>query len=76
MIKVALGANLALDLGRGPGRNHGSDDAAEAADPVLPVRACMTANVILRFVLLTRRPGGRAGPGGRRTSPPRSPRAT
>jgi NADPH:quinone reductase len=26
--------------------------AAEAADPVLPVRACMTANVILRFVLL------------------------
>ena len=26
--------------------------AAEATDPVLPVRACMTANVILRFVLL------------------------
>ena len=26
--------------------------AAEAADPVLPVRACMTANLVLRFVLL------------------------
>jgi NADPH:quinone reductase len=26
--------------------------AAEAADPVLPVRACMSANVVLRFVLL------------------------
>jgi len=26
--------------------------AAEPADPVLPVRACMNANVILRFVLL------------------------
>ena len=26
--------------------------AAEPADPVLPVRACMTANATLRFVLL------------------------
>jgi NADPH:quinone reductase len=26
--------------------------AAEAADPVLPVRQCMTANVVLRFVLV------------------------
>ena len=26
--------------------------AAEPVDPVLPVRACMTANVILRFILL------------------------
>jgi NADPH:quinone reductase len=26
--------------------------AAEPADPVLPVRACMTANVVLRFILL------------------------
>ena len=26
--------------------------AAEPADPALPVRACMTANVTLRFVLL------------------------
>ena len=26
--------------------------AAEAADPVLPVRACMAANITLRFVLL------------------------
>ena len=26
--------------------------AAEPQDPVLPVRACMTANVVLRFILL------------------------
>jgi len=26
--------------------------AAEPADPALPVRACMSANVVLRFVLL------------------------
>ena len=26
--------------------------AAEASDPVLPVRACMTANIVLRFMLL------------------------
>ena len=26
--------------------------AAEPADPVLPVRACMTANVMLKFILL------------------------
>jgi NADPH2:quinone reductase len=31
--------------------------AAEAADPVLPVRACMNAGVIMRFVLLYRVPG-------------------
>ncbi len=30
----------------------GPGGVAEAADPVLPVRACMTANVVLRFVLL------------------------
>jgi NADPH2:quinone reductase len=26
--------------------------AAEASDPVLPVRACMSANVTLRFILV------------------------
>ena len=26
--------------------------AADGADPELPVRACMSANVVLRFVLL------------------------
>jgi NADPH2:quinone reductase len=30
--------------------------AAEPSDPVLPVRACMTANVLLRFVLMYRVP--------------------
>jgi NADPH:quinone reductase len=52
VIEVALGANLALDLALArPGATIVAY-AAEAADPVLPVRACMTANVILRFVLL------------------------
>ncbi|HUZ54941.1 MAG TPA: NADPH:quinone reductase [Streptosporangiaceae bacterium] len=52
VIEVALGANLQLDLAV---INPGSQIvtyAAEANDPVLPVRACMNANVVLRFVLL------------------------
>jgi NADPH:quinone reductase len=52
IVELALGANLQLDLGlSGPG-THIVDYAAEPADPVLPVRACMTANIALRFVLL------------------------
>jgi NADPH:quinone reductase len=52
VIELALGANLALDLA--VIRPHGQivTYAAEPADPELPVRACMTANVVLRFVLL------------------------
>jgi NADPH2:quinone reductase len=52
VIEVALGANLALDLA--VTRPHASivTYAAEPADPALPVRACMTANLTLRFVLL------------------------
>jgi NADPH2:quinone reductase len=52
VIEVALGANLSLDLAAV--RPHATivTYAAEAADPVLPVRACMTANVTLKFVLL------------------------
>jgi len=52
VIEVAFGANLPLDLAvlRPGGRIV--TYAAEPADPVLPVRACMTANVVLRFVLL------------------------
>jgi NADPH:quinone reductase len=52
IIEVALGANLQLDLA--VIRPHATivTYAAEAADPVLPVRACMTASVTLRFVLL------------------------
>jgi len=52
VIEVALGANLALDLAVARAGTTVVTYAAEAADPVLPVRACMTANVILRFVLL------------------------
>ena len=52
VIEVALGANLGLDLAvAGPMATIVSY-AAGAADPVLPVRACMSANVVLRFVLL------------------------
>ena len=52
VVEVALGANLELDLAvTGP---HATivAYAAEPANPVLPVRACMTANLVLRFVLL------------------------
>ena len=52
VVELALGANLQLDLAvLRPGARIVTY-AAEAADPVLPVRACMTANVVLRFVLL------------------------
>jgi NADPH2:quinone reductase len=52
VIEVALGANLKLDLA--VVRPHATivTYAAEAADPVLPVRACMTAGITLKFVLL------------------------
>jgi NADPH2:quinone reductase len=56
VIEVALGANLALDLATSRVGTTIVTYAAEAADPVLPVRACMTANVILRFVLVYRVP--------------------
>ena len=52
VIEVALGANLALDLALARAGTTVVTYAAEAANPALPVRACMTANVILRFVLL------------------------
>ena len=52
VVEVALGTNLGLDLSlAGPGTVIVAY-AAEAQDPVLPVRACMTANVVLRFILL------------------------
>ncbi len=52
VIEVALGANLQLDLA--VVRPHATivTYAAEAADPALPVRPCMAANLTLRFVLL------------------------
>jgi NADPH:quinone reductase len=52
VIEVALGANLPLDLAVVRPRATIVTYAADGADPVLPVRACMTANVALEFVLL------------------------
>jgi NADPH2:quinone reductase len=52
IVELALGANLELDLAVSGPQTHIVDYAAEPADPVLPVRRCMTANVTLRFVLL------------------------
>jgi len=52
VVEVALGANLRLDLAVGHYGTVVVTYAAEAADPELPVRACMTANIVLRFVLL------------------------
>jgi NADPH:quinone reductase len=52
VIELALGANLQLDLA--VLRPHGRivNYAADGDDPVLPVRACMSANVTLEFMLL------------------------
>jgi NADPH2:quinone reductase len=52
VIEVALGANLGLDLAVAKPGSTIVCYAAEPADPMLPVRACMTANVVLRFILL------------------------
>jgi NADPH:quinone reductase len=52
VIEVALGANLALDLAVARAGTIVVTYAAEATNPELPVRACMSANVVLRFVLL------------------------
>ena len=54
VIEVALGANLELDLAVSRTGTTVVTYAAEAADPPLPVRACMTANIVLRFMLLSR----------------------
>ena len=52
VVEVALGANLGLDLALAHPDTVIVTYAAEPADPVLPVRACMTANVLLRFIML------------------------
>ena len=52
IIELALGANLALDLAVAKPGSTIVTYAAEPADPALPVRACMTANLTMRFVLL------------------------
>ncbi len=52
IIEVALGANLQTDLALSGPATALVVYAATGEDPVLPVRACMSANVTLRFVLL------------------------
>lgn len=52
IVELALGANLELDLALSGPQTCIVDYAAEPADPVLPVRKCMNANVVLRFILL------------------------
>jgi len=53
VIELALGANLGLDLGViAPGGEIVTYAAEPGPDPALAVRACMNANVVMRFVLL------------------------
>jgi NADPH2:quinone reductase len=52
VVEVALGANLQTDLALSGPETVVVTYAAAPPDPVLPVRACMSANVTLRFVLL------------------------
>lgn len=52
IVELAIGANLELDLAVSGPQTHIVDYAAEPADPVLPVRKCMNANVTMRFILL------------------------
>jgi NADPH2:quinone reductase len=52
VVEVALGANLELDLRLTHAGTTIVTYAAEAQNPVLPVRACMSANVTLQFLLL------------------------
>jgi NADPH:quinone reductase len=52
IVEVALGANLELDLAVAHAGTTIVTYAAEAQNPVLPVRACMGANVTLQFMLL------------------------
>lgn len=52
VVEVALGANLELDLAVAGPRTSVVTYAADGNDPTIPVRACMGANVNLRFMLL------------------------
>ncbi len=57
VVEVNLATNLTLDLALAGPDTVVAVYAADAPDPELPVRACMTANVVLRFVLLYGVPG-------------------
>jgi NADPH2:quinone reductase len=52
IVEVALDQNLRMDLAVSGYGTTIVTYAAPAQDPPLPVRACMTANVVLRFMLL------------------------
>lgn len=52
VVEVALGANLQLDLAVAAPYAVIATYAADPTDPTLPTRALMTANLVLRFVLL------------------------
>lgn len=52
IVEVNVGANLAMDLQLAGPETTIVSYAASGTDPTLPVRACMSANVTLRFVLL------------------------
>jgi NADPH2:quinone reductase len=52
IVEVNLAVNLPLDITLADASTVIVSYAADAPDPTLPVRACMTANVVLRFVLL------------------------
>lgn len=51
VVEVALAANLELDLAV-TGAHAVVTTYAAAEDPVVPIRACMNKNLLLRFVLL------------------------
>jgi NADPH2:quinone reductase len=52
VIELSLDANLGLDLAVLAPNSEIITYASTATEPTLPVRACMNANVVLRFVLL------------------------
>jgi NADPH2:quinone reductase len=52
IVEVNLAANLQMDLGLAGPDTVVVAYAADLEDPVLPVRACMSANLVMRFVLL------------------------
>jgi NADPH2:quinone reductase len=52
IVEVAFGANADLDLALARPGTVISIYASEATDPTLPLRRCMSANVVLRFVML------------------------
>ena len=63
VVEVAIGANLGMDLELSRSGTTIVSYAAAGADPVLPVRACMSANVVLALRAAVRRaaPGTHGG---------------